>query len=558
MKENMRMLKNWYQLARPSKKYFFIAFITVLGASICSIIEPIFAANVITNINIGKYNLVYLFLTIGFLFIALRKTFWDINYRFHYKLFGTTYRKLEEKIFDKIANAQAKNFLENSKEKLINIIHNDVYNVSNFSDLLATRLARLLRLILTIGAIFLINIPVACVIVLVDILNFFVLNWVNNRIAKTEKNIKEANDFQYESFSEVMDAKEIMRDLNITTQVKRKFLNSCDDFIQRKNEWNLAYCFLDQYYHVFYQFVIYAMTIFIVYMVSRGQVSLTLYFLIIPYLSSGIEVANDFMTILTEIKKANISANRVSIILNFTEKELMEFGKNKTDDILGNIDFKNVSYNGDHMSEHNSRIKNLSFHIKENETVLFLGQRNCGKRTIFNLLRREIKETAGDIYIDGILIRDYTEKVHTTNLNYLTTKPYFFSGSILKNLEMVCRNKKKIKEVCKALELDSYIESLPKKYRTNVSDLPEGKKYLIGLVRTLLTTSEIIILYEFPTALSQIEKENIKRVLHNLYGKRTILIFSASEECIPLASEIIKIERGSIESIQLRKMKKVS
>lgn len=108
------------------------------------------------------------------------------------------------------------------------------------------------------------------------------------------------------------------------------------------------------------------------------------------------------------------------------------------------------------------------------------------------------------------------------------------------------------------LGLEAYIESLPQKYRTNVYDLPEGKKYLIGLARTLLTTSEIIILYEFPTALSQSEKEKIKYALQKLYGKRTILIFSASEECIPLASEVIKIERGSIESIEMRKMKRVS
>lgn len=558
MKENIRMLKNWYLLAQPSKKYFLIAFSTVLGASICSIIEPIFAANVITNINLSNYNMVYLFLTIGFLFIALRKGFWDINYRFHYKLFGYTYRKLEEKIFDKVASAQTKNFEKNSKEKLLNIIHNDVYNVSNFSDLLATRLARLLRLILTIGAIFLINIPVACVILLVDILNFFVLNWINNRIALTEKNIKEANDIQYECFSEVMDAKEIMNDLNVTKQVKHNFLNSCEGFIQKKNEWNHAYCFLDQYYHVFYQFVIYAMTIFIVYMVSKGQVSLTLYFLIIPYLSSGIEVANDFMTILTELKKANISSNRVSIILNFTEKELIRFGNNKTDDILGNIDFKNVNYSGDIQSEHNSRLKDISFHIKENETVLFLGQRNCGKRTIFNILRRNLKQTEGDIYIDGINIWDYTEKVHRTNLNYLTTKPYFFNGSIRKNLEMVCRNMKKIKEVCQLLDLDSYIETLPKKYRTNLSELPEGKKYLIGLARTLLTSSEIIVLYEFPTFLSKTEKEQIKTALKKLYGRRTVLIFSASEECISLVSMVIKIERGMVESIQKIPHKKVS
>lgn len=463
---------------------------------------------------------------------------------------------LEEKIFDKISNAKEVNFEKNSKEKLINIIHNDVYTVANFADLLASRSARLLRVVLTIVAIFLINVPVACVILLVDILNFFILNWINNRISKTNKRISEIHDTQYESFAEVMDSKGIMKDLKVTSQVKRKFLNSCNNYIKEKNRSTLDYCFLDQYYHVFYQFVIYAMTLFIVYMVSKGQVSLTLYFVIIPYLTSGIEVANDFMNILTDIKNANIATNRVSIILNFTEKELMEFGNNKTDDILGNIDFKNVSYNGDNEVTHNSRLKNVSFHIPENDTVLFLGQRNCGKRTIFNLLRREIKPTAGDIYIDGIDAWDYTESVYKTNINYLTTRPYFFHGSIMKNLEMVCRDRKKIIEVCKELEIHNYIDSLPKKYRTEISSLPDSKRYLIGLARTLLTKSEIIILYEFPISLSKIEKENIKNVLRKLHGKRTLLIFSASSECTPIASQIIKIERGEIESIRKARKQK--
>ena len=79
---------------------------------------------------------------------------------------------------------------------------------------------------------------------------------------------------------------------------------------------------------------------------------------------------------------------------------------------------------------------------------------------------------------------------------------------------------------------------------------------MVGLARTLLTNSEIIILYEFPISLSKTEKESIKSVLDKLYGKRTILIFSASEECTNLVSQVIKIERGLIESISKNKKKK--
>lgn len=545
MKQNIQMFKSWYRLAKPSKKYWLLAFFTVFLAGLCSVVEPIFASNVITNINKENYLYTSIFLIIGFLFILLRKGSWDINYRIYHKLIGHSYLHIESLIFDKLNKVKDSNLKKVSKEKMINILHTDVFTVSDFSDKLATRIGRLTRLFITIGAIFFINVPAAVVIIVIDIINYFILDHLNNKSALYSRKTSEAHDLQYSKFSEAFDSKDFMDDLDITDKVKKEFMKANKHYINMKNSATIVSSYIDNYYHVFYQFVILIITLFMVFMVSKGQVSLTLYFMIVSYLTSGIEVANDFMNILPELKNANVAVNRVNTILSITEEELVSYGENKKDNILGNIDFKQVSYNGKGDLD-NSSIKDINFSISANEIVLFWGLKNCGKRTIFNILRRNIHEDSGSIYIDGINLWDYTKKTHTTNLNYVTTKPYFFKGSIIKNLHMVEASNEKIYSMCRKLGIYDYIMSLPRKFHTDIHELPIAKRYTIGLIRTLLTQSEIIILYEFPLILSLPEEENIKRILLDLKKEKTILIFSASNTLLPLADKTYKIERGKI------------
>ena len=90
------------------------------------------------------------------------------------------------------------------------------------------------------------------------------------------------------------------------------------------------------------------------------------------------------------------------------------------------------------------------------------------------------------------------------------------------------------------------IEVRKAKYTNRMVNGIAGKKYIIGLIRTLLTKSEIIVLYEFPIILSEIEETDIKNILLSLKEEKTIIIFSASEKLIPISNKVYKIERGKI------------
>jgi len=73
------------------------------------------------------------------------------------------------------------------------------------------------------------------------------------------------------------------------------------------------------------------------------------------------------------------------------------------------------------------------------------------------------------------------------------------------------------------------------------------EKYLIGLARLLLMDNEILIFYEFPNYLSKKDKDSIKQIIKKLSKEKTILIFSANDDCNDIVDKIYRIERGRIK-----------
>ena len=548
MKENIQHFKKWWNVAKPSKKYLFLAFITALIPQICLTIEPIFAARVITSISTGFYIETMIYLIIVFVLIKIiRFVSWHFNFMIFPKLLGSSYVPLQKRILDKIKNAEEFNFEKHSKEKLINIINSSSVTVGKFADLLATRCARLLRGIVLIFTIFSINIPSAIIVLIVSIINFFIVNNIDKRRAKIEKEKMEINDLQYTKFSEFVDVRNFSDDLNITDKLEQEYLQVSKDYIDAQRRHDIANSMKDNFYEIYYSFILLILTLAMVFLVSKGSLDLTLYFMIVSYMTSAIEMFNNFFDINNEMKTAVVASNRINIILNFKEKRSINVGSLDQDDIMGNIKFMNVTYNG---NKENPKLENVNFKVKVNEIALFIGQRNSGKRSIFHLLTREIKQDEGNVYLDGIDIFDYSKKVHKTNINYLVTKPYFFNDSIGKNLKMVEPDMKKIIKVLATLNLVDYINSLPKKLNTKINDLSEGKKYLIQLARTLLMNSEVIILYEFPNSLSSKEKENILIALNILKDKKTIIIFSATDYAASIADKVYEVKKGIVTKIK--------
>ncbi|MGN1201184.1 MAG: ABC transporter transmembrane domain-containing protein [Candidatus Caccovivens sp.] len=554
MKDYIKTLKEWYNLAKPNKVIWFCLFILVVLTQVCLIVAPIFAAKVTIAMTNSEFLMAVIYLLVVFSLLFLRKSLWHINYLLYSKMIKSSYNKLSNEFVNKSLNAKSVNFKTITKEHILNIVHTDIKTVADFADQLATASARLVMTFVSIIVIFTVNVYAGIIVIVADILDFFVLNWASSKRQKYVRAIRENNDKLYEKFSEIVDTRETIKDLGVEKQVKKEYNSILDDYISNLHKRTFWESIKESYYVVFYEFLILLATLISVFLVSQNMLKLETYFVIVSYVTNGITNTKDLYGVIPYFKETSVATARVKTVLNFVEHDNVEFGKVNLTDVLGGICFDKVSYKKD--DEGNPTIKDFDALLKEKETSLILGPRNCGKRTIFNLLRRVIKQNEGQILISGVDLFDYNEKSYRSCLSYVTTHPTFFNGSIIKNLSVVEKNKKIIYQVCKELNLYDFINALPQKFSSDISILPYDKLYLLGLARAILTSSDILVLYEFPDGLSAEEQENVKSILHKMHGTRTIIIFSAKDICQDISDKIITMERGTIKSISYNETKK--
>lgn len=552
--KNTQNFKRWWSVSKPSKTLLFFQWLTACIPSIITVIQAIPSAKAITCITIADYKGTMIWLCVVFGLTLLAQISWEIQYRIVGKQLNHIYPKIQEQLFNKIFNADDMNFKYTSKEKMINTITNNITVLSDFCDYISYKSAYLIEAIITFVIIFTYNFLIGLAIFAIAILVYFLINAINTSIGKKSLKIQEEKDSLTETFADMVDGRTLSTDLNLKENLHKKYFDKVDSLMTLyKKRINLQ-SLRDNWVYIFYTFVILLATLYLVHLVSADALTTTLYLILTPYLTSAITKLVNFFSIFNDLQNANISALRVKTLLDMSEKDMIEFGNNSTDKIEGAITFSNVSYSSsDKIDKSLGNIKLINTQISKNEIVLFQGERNCGKRALFYMLRRAARPDTGTITFDTINIYDFDIETYKHNISYVTNKPYFFNDTILENLRYVESNKKKIYDVCKKVGIYEKIMNLPEGFQTNLSKQPNAlsqqDKFLLGLARALLTKSEIFMIYEFPIGLNSIEQEIIKETLLKLKQERTILIFSALNPVENILDRHFTITKGEVSEI---------
>ena len=226
-----------------------------------------------------------------------------------------------------------------------------------------------------------------------------------------------------------------------------------------------------------------------------------------------------------------------------------KFGKDKIENIKGDFEFKNVcfSYNDDL-----EVLKNLSFKVKANTTVGFVGASGSGKTTIFSLLCKMYDINSGEILIDNKNINNLDEDSIRGNITIIGQSPYVFNMSVIDNMKLVKENVTldEVKEACKLACLDEYIESLPDKYDTVIGEggvmLSGGQKQRLAIARALIQKTEIILFDEATSALDNETQRKIQDAINNLKRDYTIMIIAHRFSTILNCDKIFFIHDGRV------------
>lgn len=219
------------------------------------------------------------------------------------------------------------------------------------------------------------------------------------------------------------------------------------------------------------------------------------------------------------------------------------------DGLKEKIEFRDVRFSYDGSRE---VIGGVSFEIRRGQTVALVGPSGGGKSTLSELIPRFYDPTGGDILIDGVSIRDYTQESLRDHMSIVAQDTVLFNDTIENNIALGRRDAthEEIVAAARIANAHDFIEETPEGYRTNIGDrgtkLSGGQRQRLSIARAVLKNPEILILDEATSALDTESESLVQEALNSLLAGRTSIVIAHRLSTIHNADKIIVIDRGRI------------
>lgn len=343
----------------------------------------------------------------------------------------------------------------------------------------------------------------------------------------------------------------------ITIKILNRQKGNNKEFGNLNNDYLIEYIKTVFSYAVFFPVVtlIETLAIALIIWFGGGQVIksiLTLGTLVafIQYIQKFFHPISDLSEKFGILQEAIAASERIFGLLGTKSAIVSPINAKSVMEIKGDISFNNVwfAYN-----EHDYVLKDISFKVKQGESIAFVGATGSGKTSIINILNRFYDIEKGSIYIDGIDIREFDLQNLRRHVGVVQQDVFLFSGSIMDNIRL--GNKEitleQVKEAAQFVNADKFIDKLPDKYYQEVKErgqtLSVGQKQLIAFARAIVFNPKVLLVLDEATSSVDTEIEGLiqdalKKVMHG----RTSIIIAHRLSTIKNVDKIIVLSKGKI------------
>ena len=539
----------WSYLKEYKIKYIFGATF-ILIASLLGVLSGYLNGISVEKITTLEYKLAIIFLIIYFICNIFKSFLRKCSNVIFQRVSNNTMEKITYNVFEKIGLLPARAFEEKSSGEFINRVTSDSTNiVSNINELIW--IGSDVIAIIVISIYILINSWVIFLEILIYLLIFyFYTKKYMPKLKENQKKIKEDIDKTTSKVNEAIRGVREIRALGIREKINKRVKKDITNVFKKRNE---TIMFTENYYNVVRNInSILEAFVFIscVILLYFNQVSLTFVIAMTWYIYRFMHLFESFTSISTNFQTLVVSAERILEILDNKLYNDISFGTvNKN--VNGNIEFKNINFK--YSEDELLILKDFNLNIESNKVTALVGRSGGGKTTIFNLLLRYFDVLDGKILIDGIDIKDFSEKSLRNNIAIIRQDPFLFNLSILDNFKILDSgvSLENVRRYCKKAEIDDYIMSLPNGYNTLIGEgginLSGGQKQRLAIARALMKESKILLLDEATSALDNVNQEKIKRVITKLSKDHTVIIVAHRLSTIIDADKICFIENGKVK-----------
>ena len=286
---------------------------------------------------------------------------------------------------------------------------------------------------------------------------------------------------------------------------------------------------------------------------------LTLFSNMVVFSQYGIMIVMSFMVltmIFILLPRVTVSAKRINEILDTACSVQDGPGAEPDPSDKGTLAFKNVSFK--YPGAEDYVIRNVSFEAKRGEVVAFIGSTGSGKSTIVNLIPRFYDATEGEVLVDGVDVRQYTQRQLRSRLGYIPQRSILFSGTVASNVAYGDNGRQlsaeesdeAIRRAVAIAQSSDFVENMPDAYDSDISqggtNVSGGQKQRLCIARAVARDPEIFIFDDSFSALDFKTDKNLRGALRKELHDATSVIVAQRIGTIRDADRIVVLENGEV------------
>lgn len=251
------------------------------------------------------------------------------------------------------------------------------------------------------------------------------------------------------------------------------------------------------------------------------------------------------------LPRAQVSAKRINEVLD-TEINIKDgkINENVTNEI-GTVEFRNVSFKYPDADEY--LLKDISFKANRGETIAFIGSTGSGKSTLINLVPRFYEATEGEVLVDGVNVKEFTQEFLHNKIGYVPQKAVMFNGTVKSNVAYGNNGKEeisdeKVKEAISVAQATDFVEKMEGNYEAHMAsggtNVSGGQKQRLAIARAIARNPEIYIFDDSFSALDYKTDSVLRKELKKYTNNATNLIVAQRIGTIMNADKIIVLDNG--------------
>ena len=549
--EKLRNFKIFWSYIKDDKFKLFLYVLLVALLCIPQILTAYFwgiAVEILLTNDFSKF-IIYILLYEGIfiLFYAILQVPKDFLYNYFEIKFT---KNVSKDLYKKIDKLPAIAFEEIGVGEFVNRLY---YDTNKVMDLLS-RIVRLFCNGVVVIILIIISFKISPILFFEILLLIFIMGFISNkifpRIKKSQENISKENDDFYKIATENISGIREIKALGITNNIEKNLFNIIEKIFFNTNKLKKT----EIWYYGFNNMAYFTIQLLIILTSGKlfidGIITLPIFLMMQTYMLKIDGFVENFSDFGISFNKVSVALDRINQILNNELYEDQKYGNVILENVIGNIEFKNVNFK--YRENENYTLHGLNLVIRPNKKVAIVGRSGNGKSTIFNLLLRYFDTNEGSVLIDGINIKELSEKTLRESISIIRQNPYLFNLTILENFKLVKKDVtlQEVRECCKKAYIDDYIMSLPNQYNTLIGEgginLSGGQKQRLAIARVLLLNTKIILFDEATSALDNESQKFIKKSIDDLVNEHTIIIVAHRLSTIIDADMIHVIEKGKL------------